>query len=149
MNERQDLFIKKLHQCSVIFDFTDPMTELKGKEIKTATLNEIVEYVTTNRGAITEPIYPEVMKMVRREALSGLCTLIFVIFSLPSIYSDLSLPKPIQLEMLSTPKRTNLFWSRLGRICKLFMNSFFDSSNLPILTPTLQRSLLINLLFYR
>ena len=63
-NERQDLFIRKLHQCSVIFDFTDPMSDLKGKEIKSLALAELVEYITTNRGVITEPIYPEVMNMV-------------------------------------------------------------------------------------
>lgn len=59
--ERQDLFIKKLHQCNVIFDFSDTTSDLKSKEIKRAALVELVEYITNNRGVITEPIYPEVI----------------------------------------------------------------------------------------
>lgn len=42
----------------------DPMADLKGKEIKRSTLNELVEYITTGRGVLTEPIYPETIKMV-------------------------------------------------------------------------------------
>lgn len=61
--ERQDLFIKKLHQCNVIFDFNETTSDLKGKEIKRQCLTELVEYITTNRGVITEEIYPEVFNM--------------------------------------------------------------------------------------
>ncbi|KAJ3151676.1 Serine/threonine-protein phosphatase 2A 56 kDa regulatory subunit delta isoform [Geranomyces variabilis] len=61
--ERQDLLIKKLQQCSVIFDFNDALSDLKGKEIKRHALTELVEYISNNRGVITEPIYPEVMNM--------------------------------------------------------------------------------------
>lgn len=62
--EQEELFIKKLRQCCVAFDFMDPMADLKGKEIKRSTLNELVEYITTGRGVLTEPIYPETIKMV-------------------------------------------------------------------------------------
>lgn len=61
VSERQDLFIKKLHQCSVIFDFTDSLCDLKGKEIKRSTLSELVEHITNSRGVLTEPIYPEII----------------------------------------------------------------------------------------
>ncbi|KAI8816176.1 phosphatase 2A regulatory B subunit-domain-containing protein [Fimicolochytrium jonesii] len=61
--ERQELLIKKLQQCSVLFDFNDSLSDLKGKEIKRHTLTELVEYISNNRGVITEPIYPEVMNM--------------------------------------------------------------------------------------
>jgi serine/threonine-protein phosphatase 2A regulatory subunit B' len=40
------------------------MADLKGKEIKSQTLAELVEYISSNRGVITELVYPEVMKMV-------------------------------------------------------------------------------------
>jgi serine/threonine-protein phosphatase 2A regulatory subunit B' len=63
-NERPQLFIKKLHQCSVLFDFNDTNAELKGKQIKTQTLHEMLEYITTQRNVITDNIYPEVVKMV-------------------------------------------------------------------------------------
>lgn len=42
----------------------DPMADLKGKEIKRATLNELVDYITAGRGVLTEPVYPEVIRMV-------------------------------------------------------------------------------------
>jgi serine/threonine-protein phosphatase 2A regulatory subunit B' len=62
--ERPQLFVKKLHQCAVLFDFNDTNSELKGKQVKTQTLHEMLEYITTQRGVITENIYPEVVKMV-------------------------------------------------------------------------------------
>lgn len=42
----------------------DAVAELKGKEIKRATLNELVDYITSGRGILTEAVYPEVVKMV-------------------------------------------------------------------------------------
>ena len=40
-SEQEELFIRKLRQCCVGFDFMDPVADLKGKEIKRATLNEV------------------------------------------------------------------------------------------------------------
>lgn len=62
--EQEELFIRKLQQCCVAFDFMDPVADLRGKEIKRTTLNELVEYISTGRGVLTEPVYPEVIKMV-------------------------------------------------------------------------------------
>ncbi|KAF9921708.1 hypothetical protein FBU30_008229 [Linnemannia zychae] len=61
--DRQELFLRKIGQCAVVFDFNDASSELKGKEIKRQALTEILEYITNNRGVITEPIYPEVINM--------------------------------------------------------------------------------------
>lgn len=61
--ERQPLFLKKLEQCCVIFDFQVLESEASGKEIKRQVLLEIVEYVSSNRGVITEEVYPAVFKM--------------------------------------------------------------------------------------
>ena len=63
-SEQEDLFIRKLRQCCVGFDFMDPVSDLKGKEIKRATLNEIVDYITAGRGVLTEAVYPEIIRMV-------------------------------------------------------------------------------------
>lgn len=63
-SEQQDLFIHKLLQCCVVFNFMDPVSDLKSKEVKRACLNELVDYITATRGVLTEPIYPEVVKMV-------------------------------------------------------------------------------------
>ncbi|KAI8486621.1 Serine/threonine-protein phosphatase 2A 56 kDa regulatory subunit beta isoform [Branchiostoma belcheri] len=62
--EQHELFIKKLQQCSVVFDFMDSVSDLKGKEIKRASLNELVDYITAGRGVLTEQVYPEVVKMI-------------------------------------------------------------------------------------
>lgn len=62
--ERESLFLQKIAQCSVVFDFVrDPLSDLKWKEVKRAALNEAVEYVTASRGVLTEAIYPEIIRM--------------------------------------------------------------------------------------
>jgi len=62
--EREELFIQKIRQCGVLFDFvSDPLSDLKWKEVKRAALQEMVEYVTQNRAVLTEPVYPEVVHM--------------------------------------------------------------------------------------
>jgi len=63
-NEQQELFIKKLQQCCVVFDFMDPVADLKSKEIKRACLNELVDYITATRNVLTEPAYPEIVRMI-------------------------------------------------------------------------------------
>ena len=61
LSEKEELFIQKIRQCSVLFDFvSDPLSDLKWKEVKRAALQEMVEFVTQNRGVLTESIYPEV-----------------------------------------------------------------------------------------
>jgi len=63
--ERESLFLQKIGQCTVVFDFVhDPLSDLKWKEVKRAALNEAVEYLTTNRGVLTDPVYPEIVHMV-------------------------------------------------------------------------------------
>uniref|UniRef100_A0A8C9P1V2 Protein phosphatase 2 regulatory subunit B'alpha n=1 Tax=Spermophilus dauricus TaxID=99837 RepID=A0A8C9P1V2_SPEDA len=42
----------------------DSVSDLKSKEIKRATLNELVEYVSTNRGVIVESAYSDIVKMI-------------------------------------------------------------------------------------
>ncbi|KAJ7063226.1 protein phosphatase PP2A0 B subunit gamma isoform [Mycena amicta] len=62
-SERPQLFVKKLHQCRVLFDFNDASSELKGKQVKAQALHEMLDYITTQRGVITESLYPEVVGM--------------------------------------------------------------------------------------
>ncbi len=63
--EQEKLFVQKLRQCCVLFDFiSDPLSDLKWKEVKRAALSEMVEFITHNRNVITEPIYPEVVHVV-------------------------------------------------------------------------------------
>jgi serine/threonine-protein phosphatase 2A regulatory subunit B' len=58
------MFLKKIQQCCVTFNFADPLSDPKGKEIKRVALNELVHYISNNRGVVTENLYPEVIKMV-------------------------------------------------------------------------------------
>uniref|UniRef100_A0AAQ4P288 Serine/threonine protein phosphatase 2A regulatory subunit n=1 Tax=Gasterosteus aculeatus aculeatus TaxID=481459 RepID=A0AAQ4P288_GASAC len=60
----QELFTQKLQQCCMLFDFLDSVMDLKSKEIKRATLNELVDYVSTNRGVLVESTYPEITNMI-------------------------------------------------------------------------------------
>jgi serine/threonine-protein phosphatase 2A regulatory subunit B' len=64
-NKRQELFIIKLQQCQILFDFNDPSSDLRNKEIKRQELQEMLEYVATSRGAISDLIYPDVIRMVK------------------------------------------------------------------------------------
>lgn len=63
-SDQEELFIRKLRQCCVAFDFMDPVADIKGKEVKRCSLNELVDYITAGRGVLTEPVYPEIIKMV-------------------------------------------------------------------------------------
>ncbi|KAI8367737.1 phosphatase 2A regulatory B subunit-domain-containing protein [Blakeslea trispora] len=60
---RSDLFLKKIKQCTVIFDFSDASAELREKEIKRKTLQEILDHISMNRGVLTENVYPEIINM--------------------------------------------------------------------------------------
>ncbi|KAJ8758869.1 hypothetical protein K2173_002648 [Erythroxylum novogranatense] len=63
-SEKQNLFIRKLNLCCVIFDFTDPSKNLKEKDIKRQTLIELVDYVTSVNAKFTETAIQEAVKMV-------------------------------------------------------------------------------------
>jgi serine/threonine-protein phosphatase 2A regulatory subunit B' len=70
---REELFIQKLRQCCVIFDFNlDPLSDLKYKEVKRAAITELVEFMTSQRGVITELIYPEAVAMFSQNAFRAL-----------------------------------------------------------------------------
>ncbi|CAH0550067.1 unnamed protein product [Brassicogethes aeneus] len=62
--DREELVVQKLRQCCVLFDFaSDPLSDLKWKEVKRQALQEMVELVTHQKGVITEIIYPEAVTM--------------------------------------------------------------------------------------
>ncbi|KAK1440928.1 hypothetical protein QVD17_06762 [Tagetes erecta] len=63
-SEKQNLFIRKLNLCCVVFDFTDPTKNLKEKEIKRQTLAELVDYVSSANGKFSETVMQEIVKMV-------------------------------------------------------------------------------------
>lgn len=93
LEERENLFIQKIRQCCVLFDFvSDPLSDLKWKEVKRMALNEMVEYVTTHHDVITEVIYPEAVNMV--------CLLKCYISSKLYSYLNCNVPKHVYLKIL-------------------------------------------------
>ncbi|GAB5588056.1 serine/threonine-protein phosphatase 2A 56 kDa regulatory subunit delta isoform [Umbelopsis nana] len=62
-HQRHELFLRKINQCQVIFDFNDASSQLKGKEIKRQALQEMIDYIVTTKGAIVDVIYPEAIRM--------------------------------------------------------------------------------------
>ena len=62
-SEQEELFILKLRQCCVEFDFLEPTSDIKGKEIKRAALTEVIDYISGNDGVLTVAVYPEISRM--------------------------------------------------------------------------------------
>ncbi|CAG0881959.1 unnamed protein product [Cyprideis torosa] len=64
-NEREALFVQKVQQCCVVFDFVqDPLSDLKYKEIKRNALHEMIEYISlAHNEPFSEKVYAEVTKM--------------------------------------------------------------------------------------
>ncbi|KAE8694137.1 Serine/threonine protein phosphatase 2A 59 kDa regulatory subunit B' zeta isoform [Hibiscus syriacus] len=63
-SEKQNLFIRKLNMCCIMFDFTDPMKNIKEKDVKRQTLLELVDYVSSANGKFSEIVMLEIVKMV-------------------------------------------------------------------------------------
>ena len=66
LSKREILFKQKLALCSVIFNFDNPASNKRGKELKRMTLLEIVDYVNSPGGQkiFTENVMPDVIAMV-------------------------------------------------------------------------------------
>lgn len=54
-SEKMNLFISKLSLCCVVFDFTDPVKNIQEKELKRATLLELLDFVSQNPPKFSEP----------------------------------------------------------------------------------------------
>ncbi|KAL3326852.1 hypothetical protein AABB24_037514 [Solanum stoloniferum] len=64
ISERQVLFFRKLQICCFQFDFTDTIKLVREKEIKRQTLVELVDYVQSGAGKISESNQEEMVKMI-------------------------------------------------------------------------------------
>ncbi|KAL8137819.1 hypothetical protein V2J09_003820, partial [Rumex salicifolius] len=63
-SEKQSLFIKKLSLCCTVFDFTDPTKNHREKDMKRQTLVELVDYMASSNGKLTEIAMQVAVKMV-------------------------------------------------------------------------------------
>ncbi|OAY35090.1 serine/threonine protein phosphatase 2A 59 kDa regulatory subunit B' gamma isoform [Manihot esculenta] len=63
-SEKQNLFVRKLNMCCVVFDFSDPSKNVKEKDIKRQTLHELVDYISSATSKFNEVTMQEITKMV-------------------------------------------------------------------------------------
>jgi serine/threonine-protein phosphatase 2A regulatory subunit B' len=64
VSERQGLFIRKLQICCFQFDFIDTLKSAREKEIKRQTLLELVDFIQSGSGKITETCQEEMIRMI-------------------------------------------------------------------------------------
>lgn len=61
--KRAELFLQKVKQCNTIFDFSDPSSDIQGKDIKRMALHELLDFVANTRITITDEMYAQVVGM--------------------------------------------------------------------------------------
>ncbi|KAK0410265.1 hypothetical protein QR680_005034 [Steinernema hermaphroditum] len=72
--DRVELFIQKIRQCCVVFDFAnDPLSDLRYKEVKRAALHEITAFVSVQRNLLTEQVCKETVRMFAVNVFRVLC----------------------------------------------------------------------------
>ncbi|KAF0990382.1 hypothetical protein HZS_7966 [Henneguya salminicola] len=60
----EELLIKKIEQCQVMFDFSNPIFDLNGKEVKRTTLKELSDFTHASYyNYYTPPVYEAFFKM--------------------------------------------------------------------------------------
>lgn len=64
LSERQHLFLRKCRVCRFQFDFSDTLKMAREKEIKRMNLVELVDYVQSGSGKITESNQEEMIQMI-------------------------------------------------------------------------------------
>lgn len=62
-SEKMNLFISKLSLCCVVFDFNEPSKNTTEKDLKRATLIELLDFVASNPSRYTEPAIVAMCKM--------------------------------------------------------------------------------------
>ncbi|KAG7745849.1 hypothetical protein KL912_005002 [Ogataea haglerorum] len=60
-----ELFIQKVDQCKIMFDFYDPSSDIQGKELKRVTLHELTSFISTTRMTFTPEMYEHVVDMFK------------------------------------------------------------------------------------
>ncbi|XVE72434.1 hypothetical protein DITRI_Ditri11bG0039200 [Diplodiscus trichospermus] len=87
-SEKQNLFLRKLSMCCVIFDFSDSSKNLREKEIKRQTLLEVVDYISSVTSKFNEVSMQEITRMVTANLFR----------TFPSPNHDSKLPEMYDLE---------------------------------------------------
>ncbi|KAK9068482.1 hypothetical protein SSX86_012596 [Deinandra increscens subsp. villosa] len=72
VSERQHLFLRKCKVCCFQFDFSDTLKMVREKEIKRLNLVELVDYVQSGSGKITDGNQEEMVRMIAVNIFRGL-----------------------------------------------------------------------------
>ncbi|KAD5803103.1 hypothetical protein E3N88_14463 [Mikania micrantha] len=72
VSERQHLFFRKCQICCVQFDFSDTLKMAREKETKRLNLVELVDFVQSGSGKITESNQEEMIRMISVNIFRGL-----------------------------------------------------------------------------
>ncbi|XP_034704648.1 serine/threonine protein phosphatase 2A 57 kDa regulatory subunit B' alpha isoform-like [Vitis riparia] len=64
VSERPNMFSRKIQICCFLFDFSDPMNSLREKEIKRQILVELVDFVQSGTGKLSEIMQEELIGMI-------------------------------------------------------------------------------------
>lgn len=70
--EKQLLFVKKLHLCAFTFDFTNTTIHVREKEMKRQTLLDLVDYVNSGPGKFTEQVSEDIIFMLSNNLFRAL-----------------------------------------------------------------------------
>ncbi|KAG0451384.1 hypothetical protein HPP92_013783 [Vanilla planifolia] len=62
--ERQSLFLRKLQICSVVFEFSESLKFAREKETKRQTLAELVDFIQSGSGRLSEVVQEELIRMI-------------------------------------------------------------------------------------
>jgi len=65
LSDQPTLLVRKLKQCCIIFDFFDPLSDVKSKDIKRLCLLELSDFISKPGVLNSEELYMDFMRMVR------------------------------------------------------------------------------------
>lgn len=119
-SQQQELLKLKVRQCCIVFDFTNPISDAEGKELKREILKELVDYISNEENQhepFASDIYAEVFNMVRNFYL--LFVLKMKLISLHKRYKSISFGRwpheSTQQGRRTIRRRTSRSWRKRGR----------------------------------
>ncbi|XP_043699700.1 serine/threonine protein phosphatase 2A 57 kDa regulatory subunit B' beta isoform-like [Telopea speciosissima] len=62
--DRPALFLRKLQLCSILFDFSETLKSIREKETKRQTLLELVDFIQSGSGRLSEELQEEMVRMI-------------------------------------------------------------------------------------
>ncbi|KAJ4979252.1 hypothetical protein NE237_010032 [Protea cynaroides] len=62
--DRPTLFFRKLQLCCILFDFSDTLKSIREKETKRVTLLELVDFIQSGSGKLSEDLQEELIRMI-------------------------------------------------------------------------------------